>query len=264
MDEAREVGRSLRDSEGTVEDFRRNAEKNLRAYAFALLKKVHGNGLPSTITEDNLDIVYAKKTAQTGSGIALQRAGTTMYQHLDSVVDNEIPEPTLEKLVMSKEIGQHIAVDNRELVNHFRAYMSLDKMVKHYEATRQVQDENGQRLIEIATLRGIAESVKKDFANEPAYVQEGFALIAADAYRGGLITEDKIQEYALPGLKAQVEEVKKAYESLAAKKGTNIATVVRDALKETKKLPLQQFEHIYQVIYAAEKGLELAPAGARE
>lgn len=262
MDEVREVGQSLAESRGTVEDIQKKGKSNVRAYAFALLKKVLGNRLNPAITADTLDLDLAMRVAQEGSSIALQRAGTTMYQHLESIVDSEMPEPTLEKLVLSKELNPHIAAEDQNMVGRYAQYRTLDDMVKHYEATKSVRNEEEAKRLNDAVLRGIKESIEKDFAGDPEYVREGFTAIAITAYRKGAVIGEGIQEYALPGLKAQVEDAKKAYGALVQQKGRTIADVARTALKETKKLPLQQFERIYQTIYKAETGKELAPVVA--
>lgn len=229
------------------------AESKIREYAFALVQAQNQGGLVPGVTAATLPQPVIEQAINLYVQINQETATNTFRNNLDSIA-GELPKKTLEGLLDAPEITSHIKKDDQEIVGHYMQYKKLDDFLTHYKKAKHGRSEEEQELIVQATIAGSADAEREKFKNFSSGVQDAAAALTAATFKHGLLTQDRISSYALPGLEKKAKEVKDSYEKIASTKKRDIYSAMQDAVRETKKLSPAEIEQVYNIVYNVERG----------
>lgn len=261
MKELEKVTRLQQEAKGGIAPA--EAADKLKEYALNFLRS---HPLTQHLAPQNFDQLpdeQKQAIVQTGLGMgtstAHQGAMQSIDTNLESIVDRDLSEDTLGTLLFrTKEISSRVADTDKEVVAKYMEFTRFEEFQAHYESAGKPRNQVEEELATRAAIRGYAEKEgerMKEFSDE---VQQLAKAFAARAFRHSWRPETTT-EYAKPGLKIQAEEKKKEYDELA-KKGRDITTVARDAIKGIKKpeneggLASPAREQFYQMVYGVESG----------
>lgn len=253
LDRAVALSDQLNDKRGGKND---EALKELRKYAYSVMPE---NARPENADELNGELF--KEYLQLGQLMAQERAVNNFHDNLDSVV-GEIPEKGLERLIRAEQVSKKVPAKYEDAARMYSAYLKFEELAKKYEDNNEIS-ESDKKLVKGAAAREFADSEVKRIREEnekggQKYSESLYSAVKNLAMRAAgeyleKCNEDDFRKYAIEGLKAFGEEMKKAYEKIAEKKDIDIYDVTREAVKALARGSRKDFETAYRLVYAAEK-----------
>ena len=253
LDKAAVLSDQMNDKRSEKKD---EALKELRKYAYSVMPE---NARPENADELNDELF--KEYLQIGQLMAQERAANNFHDNLDSVV-GEIPEKGLEKLIRIKQVSKKVPDKHEDAVRMYSTYLNLEELRKRYEDNDETS-ENDKKLIKGAAARAFADSEAKRIRKENEKNGQKYSENLYNAIRNLVMraageylekcNEDDFRKYAIEGLRAFSEDMKKAYEKIAEKKEIDIYDITREAVRTLARGSRKDFETAYSLVYAAEK-----------
>jgi len=202
----------------------------------------------------HLDPQFVQNTIQFGQLTSQTQSARVFYDNLEDILNNQIPESTLEKLASTEEIIKAASDKDREVILLRAQYNGLEEFAKEYSrGSYAPRNEQEAKLIEKYKADGAAKA-ERDNLKTKGYdfdvVNAGGGL-AAVASQLGYLDKNKAENYTLAGINEAIDEAKKKYENKA--KSKDVKDAVRNTLKKLAEGSREEFEKAIALTYSAFK-----------
>lgn len=256
LDEQREIARLSKQDQKNIDSKKSDEAKGkLREIAYHALRK-EAQKSPGSFDKlkdkspNDLDDEALRDGLEAKLNEITENTGNIFREHFDEVLDG-VPRESLEKLALSKEIGEKGDKKYAELLEHYSGYFQVNRIFEDYKAGKikdpKILQAIGQRAA-ILVAKDIKEAMKKEgYSENHQKLAEKLALLF---HRIDAID----RSYMEKGLEEDVKEKEEEYRKYEKEKGLSIADYVKDSLREYKATPETEDDQIaINLIYTAAK-----------
>lgn len=203
---------------------------------------------PETLTSQQInDITNALQGRYTDD------AANTLHTNLDNIVDNQVPEKTLDELIRVKDIREKVPEKDTALLQSYDRYKGIADLVRRYTDGKQLAEQE-RKIILQAAESGAANATTKNLENYSEETQAKWQKVAIGMVHQKFASGEDVKGYVLPGLEIEREKAQKAYEQLAEKRQKTVHDITRYAYKALAKGDKKDFEKALGMLYSAERG----------
>jgi hypothetical protein len=245
-----------------------DAEEKLRQIAYSYGVSTGAiNPEDSSTSKDNLSTSNVQKYASGAQNDMIYQAKTRLDQNFDNIIDEQIPNATLEQLATDKKFRESADEVDSNTMNAYLSFQSLAEFAMRYENNQEIRNDTEARLEKAAQKRG-EELALNEVAKEATQREEqrqnaqgykgidkrlvrfrvGLALEATQ--EGTLNIQDKLKEKTIEGIREIAEEARQVYEGLDG----DVYAAVRNTLKKYGKSDnTGEFNEIFDRLYNADR-----------
>jgi hypothetical protein len=249
LDRVAKLGDQAQDPRGNSKE---KADSGLREVAHETAKKY----IPDYSHTDpkSLDPKFIQEAIKFGTDAAKSQSARVFYNNLEDILQNQMPESTLEKLVDFEEVIKAASEKDQKIMALRAQYNGLEDFAKEYaKGNYSPRNEQEAKAIEAHKANGAAKT-ESDYLKAQGYdmdIQNAGASLAAVASQIGYLDQNKTENYALIGIKDAAEQAKKIYDQET--KTRNLKDAVRDTIKKLANGSREEFEKAIALTYSAYK-----------
>ncbi len=261
VDEFKKIEKASKDLAETSEKIKHPRSETSKKYTDALIKKAyeHVKAEDPNYTRTLQDFASNEQEVDTAiKRLNLKQrrdAAEYLYNNLDEIVDQEISDSGLEKLLFDKNARDAILSTTdekgKDAIEDYLNLRGLKEVVKKYKETENLpQDENTRKRILSLAAQGAADDAEKRMKEKGYKDREMIALsrnLAQMAAATGGYKDEVVRGYALKGLNKEIEDAEKEH-----KDAKDAMKYTRNSLKKLAKSENpEEFGVAEELIYRA-------------
>ena len=180
-----------------------------RAYEIAKIDNPNYARSEEEMTDEEIQNFVRK-----GDAMDREVIGRKFYENLNEIVNKEILDEGLEKLLGEKEVAKDIlenaSEDGRKAIAQYAQLRQFEKEFKIYAESGRASEETGKKIMEYAqegAAKDAVERMKKLGYKNKRTLEMTESLARASVRMGGY-SEDQIKAYALKSLKEELDEAR--------------------------------------------------------
>ena len=229
------------------------AQKKLERYARQFEKKYS----PDTKMPKNPDPRMIDQALKSGLYCEKEDAEEVFYDGLDSIVDSEIPEEALDKLLQFADkngnplLLSNASDKNKKILFAYSQVAKLKDFRVFYEENEKPRNEEEEKILNNAVVNGVVLAQRERFKDRSREYQARAEQLAALGAQLGYVKKNKQKEYALKGFDEEIKQIEDSYSSLGDYK-----TAIRTTLKDMARGTREEFEQAFSLVYSAISALK--------